>query len=264
MVLLGAREVADGIASDDPVIRRATVSAAGALPFEAMRALRPAARRALEPGSSDPVDEAALGLVLLADPTFASAAQLAQIAESGGDASAQAAYRLGVRDTDDVRWRIDALLDGTAPLIRAHVALGLGESRDPSALARLERAFEREYDLGVRRAIVRAVSQRREHGRERLLELAESLDPDAEVRRLASLAKRGARHAVVGGTPRRPSVFLLRAGDARADGAVTERLVSVIESGRLARLSLALADGLVLAFGVDDEGPDLLPHLQRR
>lgn len=264
LVLLGAREVADGIASDDPVIRGATVSAAGALPFEAMRALRPAARRALEPGSSDPVEEAALGLVLLADPTFASAAQLAQIAESGGDASAQAAYRLGVRDTDDVRWRIDALLDGTAPLIRAHVALGLGESRDPSALARLERAFEREYDLGVRRAIVRAVSQRREHGRERLLELAESLDPDAEVRRLASLAKRGARHAVVGGTPRRPSVFLLRAGDARADGAVTERLVSVMESGRLARLSLALADGLVLAFGVDDEGPDLLPHLQRR
>jgi HEAT repeat protein len=253
LVLLGLRGIDVGVASADPVVRAATISAAASRPSSEWKALLPAARRALASnpdGSEDSVDAAALALALLAEPALGSSLELARLAESGSLASVQAAYRLATRDPLDARARLDALLSGTDPLVRAHVALGLGSSPEANALARLESAYAFEPEVEVRRAIVRAVARRGEHGRERVLRLAAELEPDAEARRLAVVALAGPMASDP--APRSPSVLVLMASHRSEQAALAGWPVLLLESGRVARPALGAPDGVVLAFGVSD------------
>jgi hypothetical protein len=71
------------------------------------------------------------------------------------------------------------------------VALGLGRSPEADAASLLAAAYALEADVVARRALVRALSQRREHLRIALLLTARDLDPDAEVRALARTALAG-------------------------------------------------------------------------
>jgi hypothetical protein len=86
-------------------------------------------------------------------------------------------------------------------LLRAHVALGLVRSGEPSSVGLLDAAYRFESDPLVRRAIVATLARRAEPGRERTLRLASDLDPDDEARALArrGLARTEARVAREGG-----------------------------------------------------------------
>ncbi|MBM4358102.1 MAG: HEAT repeat domain-containing protein [Deltaproteobacteria bacterium] len=262
LVLFGARSIAEGVTHREPDVRAATVSAAAALPHASRLALLPLARRALgvrAAGAAEPIEAAALALVLEADPSFGSAGELAAWAESGGVASVQAAHRLASRDPRDLAPRIAALLAGTDPLVRAHVALGLGESHDPSALARLEEAYASETDAFVRFALVRALGSRREFGRGRALRLAAELDPDVEVRQLAAAALAGPIAEPERPRLRSTSVLALAPSQAMEPRTTAALAALCIDHGRPARVALSAPDGLVIAFGFDPEGPIVRP-----
>ncbi len=111
--------------------------------------------------------------------------------EEGGASAPLAARALAVRDDEETLGRLGRLLGSGAPALRSHVALGLGRSPRPDAAGRLVDAYTFETEAGVRRAIVRALSWRREPQRERVLRLAAALDPDRGTRALARQALRG-------------------------------------------------------------------------
>jgi len=72
-------------------------------------------------------------------------------------------------------------------VLRGHAALALARSPLQSAVSRLIAAWRFEGDASVRRAIVAALSQRREPQRTAVLELVSQLDPDEQAREAARL-----------------------------------------------------------------------------
>jgi len=113
---------------------------------------------------------------------------LLEWAESPNLSSPVFARLLGTRDTAMSRPRIERLLFSGDPDVRAQIALGLGDSPQPSAASLLARAYSFEANPAVRRAIVTGLANQHRHAGQRWLELAERLDPDPVVR---SLAQRG-------------------------------------------------------------------------
>lgn len=132
--------------------------------------------------------------VALVDPDAASEVPLHTLlawAEGGGALAPLAARALGARDDDTIRPRLRALLSGTDPVVRAHVALGLALDPEPSAASLLAEAYLHEGDAAVRRACVAALAERTEPQRSRVLGWAAALDPDEGTRSLARLALDG-------------------------------------------------------------------------
>ncbi len=141
-------------------------------------------------------DALALGLLVRGDGGRLATSTLLGWVDDGGAAAPLAARALGWRDDEVTRPRTTALLRGGDPTVRAHVALGLGQSREADAAGRLAEAYRFEPEVRVRRAIVRALSWRSEAPRLEALTLAASLDVDAVTRTLARAALRGKRAAV--------------------------------------------------------------------
>jgi HEAT repeat protein len=147
---------------------------------------------------TDAVTRAALGVALttprgmdrVSTPTL-----ITRIAQ-GDPLAPLIARALAARDSTELRPRISALLASGDPLVRAHTAFGLGESRHPGALGLLDHAYQFEADPEVRRAIVRGLASRPESARLRTLRLARDLDADRAVRNLAHLALSGAKLAL--------------------------------------------------------------------
>jgi HEAT repeat protein len=98
---------------------------------------------------------------------------------------------LAERTDPDLEQTLERYLNGADPLLRAHVARGLGDSADPNASGRLITRYEFEPDASVRQAIVMALAGRRGLLVKRTLELAAALDPSAEVRDAARRVARG-------------------------------------------------------------------------
>ena len=258
LTLLGRIPVTQTLAKAEPVVAMAVLSAAASLGSRAIAELAPLARRALERGprfamvvrdESERIDEAALALALLAVPELGSSAAIAAWAESGGVASPQAAYRLAARDPLPFRGRLDALLAGTSPLVRVHAALGLGESPAADAAVRLAMAYRLETEPEVRRAVVRALSRRRESVRVAVLEQAATLDPDNDVRALAAAALTGTRHAIELSGGGAWSWLPLVPARATEPGVVRGAAVWHLRSSGLAITTLSPPDGVVMAFG---------------
>ncbi len=134
-------------------------------------------------------------------------------------------------------------------LLRSHVALGLGQSEDNSALGILERAYRFETDAGVRLAIVHALAARREPARLRPLNLARMLDGSAQVREAAALALAGAQPSNDGAGPQTAWLDFWHGADAALGSAPV-----------LGTLVIA-ADGLALPAFADPDGVLLLPAL---
>jgi cellulose synthase operon protein C len=133
------------------------------------------------------------GIALLADTRGEglSTETLSRWAEDGGPFGPLAARALPSRDGEAVRSRIERLLGGTDPVIRAHTAFGLATDPEPDAVSLLVEAYRFEEDTSVRRAIIRALSARSEKQRLSTLTLARDLDPDDAVRALARAALAG-------------------------------------------------------------------------
>ncbi|MEO8182786.1 MAG: HEAT repeat domain-containing protein [Deltaproteobacteria bacterium] len=109
----------------------------------------------------------------------------------GGAAAPLALRTLASRDEPRFIAFCAAYVSHPDPVLRAHVARGLGESARASAVGPLARRFELETDETVRQAIVWALSGRRGPTVQRTLQLAASLDPSARVRAAARLALGG-------------------------------------------------------------------------
>lgn len=116
----------------------------------------------------------------------ASTLELERILETGAAGRFLAALALAARTRDERR--LSELLESGDPLFRAHVAFGLGTNGGVGSVALLETLYRFEGHANVRRAVLRALSLREERSRERVLRLAQELDPDPEARELARLA----------------------------------------------------------------------------
>jgi len=176
---------------------------------------------------------------------------LLDLIEARGLAAPLAARALAIRDSRRLRPKLTSLLASDDVRLRSHVALGLGHSRESSALGMLERAYRFETDAGVRLAIVHALAIRREPARARALSLARDLDGAETVREAAALALTGAVPTTnVGGTE---SAWL---DLTPADGSAR-----VANPGTLRGALLLTASGLALPAFADPDGVLLLPAL---
>jgi len=195
----------------------------------------------------------ASGVFLLAEPSSKAVptTQLLRWAEGGGPLAPLAARALPSRDDESTRARIKRLLEGTDPVIRAHAALGLAFDPEPDATSLLVMAYRFEEDAEVRRAVVRALSERKEPQRQTTLREARDLDPDDGVRALARAALRGRSLAPLSSTPGGSVVWISLIANAPSALASIEG-----RAGRLVR-----SDGLVVPLVADPDGVILVPTL---
>ncbi|WP_437808981.1 HEAT repeat domain-containing protein [Sorangium sp. So ce1078] len=268
-VALGLRDALEVVGGCSPAsCDRAAVHAAarGALARgdRALAALAPLfaelaapGARAAAPGGDDAAPDAAAisaGVALLAEPRGGAVAtsRLAALAEAGGPLSPLAARALAARDDEVVRGRLKRLLEGSDPVVRAHVALGLGSDPMPDSVSLLARAYRFEDDPVVRRAIVRGLSRRTEVQRRRVLLAARDLDPDEGVRALARAALSGA-----GSPALDPSRSALATGVVWIAIVPNDRSAAASASSRAARL--VRPDGLAIPVVADPDGVLLVP-----
>lgn len=177
--LLGAR---------DPIVVRA---AARAAPFVGVA--RDAAWRLEQTPAGPTRSQLALALIDPSARALVPTRVLLDLIAEAGPAAPLALFALGARDSESTRPTLVEHLSSPDPELRAHAALGLGASEDPSALRLLEKAYAFEVQPSVRHAVVLGLGARPEAVRRRTLELAARLDPDAAVRHAAALALSGVR-----------------------------------------------------------------------
>jgi hypothetical protein len=116
---------------------------------------------------------------------------LHDLVAEGGSAAPLALRALASRDEPQFVAFAESFAQHADPVLRAHLARGLGVSDRPGAFGLLVRSYEFETDPRVRQAIVRALSGHSGRRVERTLDGAARLDPDPEVRSAARLALAG-------------------------------------------------------------------------
>ena len=196
LVALRERPLAPALGDPDPRVRRAAAMGSIALgDIEATKADVLTAHLAVE---HDETTRQVLAVGLLeGDPGgLVPTTTLLDRAEAGGPDAPLAALALARRADEELTPKVDALLASRDPVMRAHVARGLGTSKAPDAAGRLARAYAWEGLAEVRRALIAALSAR--SGEELAapssrdaLELAAHLEPDRVTRALAQRALAG-------------------------------------------------------------------------
>ncbi|MBW2526613.1 MAG: HEAT repeat domain-containing protein, partial [Deltaproteobacteria bacterium] len=263
LTALGLRSAAALVRSDDEVIAaaaaRATLAQGGdhaRMPCwpvlrGADRASSSSSRGPLREPRPAPARTIACGAALMLGGAPVSAATLAEWAEGGGALAPAAALALARRDGESIRPRLRRRLEGTDPVVRAHVALGLAYSPQADAASLLTRAYRFEANPMVRRAVVRALSARSEPIRRSTLELARRLDPDAAVRGVARAALRGVDVVPRLELPRGAVAWIALQPNAHADdAAIALRAARVIRSDGVAYPVVSAPDGVLLVPGL--------------
>jgi hypothetical protein len=195
----------------------------------------------------------AMGIALLSDPNAEglSTETLGRLAEEGGPLAPLAARALPTRDGEAVRSQIKRLLEGTDPVIRAHIAFGLANDPEPDAVSLLVEAYRFEEDASVRRAVIRALSARKEKQRIATLTMARDLDPDDGVRALAKAALDGRSLLPPATDPAGTVLWVSLVANAPGE-------LDAI-SGRAARF--VRADGLAVPVVSDPDGVLIIPGM---
>lgn len=178
-----SRRGAELLGDDDPGI----VAAAARAALTSDLATRAAARLAVEP--SPPLRTSLA--IALANRTAAGAvstALLLELLNEGGAPAPLAARELMARAQPRDHHRVEELLTSSVVDIRAHAAMGLGESGLPGAVGRLERGYRYEPNATVRRALVIALGRSGAGAHSKTLTLAALLDMDPGVRASARAA----------------------------------------------------------------------------
>jgi HEAT repeat protein len=249
LVLLGLYSARDALADPDATVRRAVAIAA-------LGDGREATHRELlvawlkEP---DPLTRRTMaGGLLSADPhgLVPTTALVTRTLSAEADAPL-AAMALAARADPADREQVVALFTSSDPLLRAHVARGLGRSRDPEATGQLVDAYPFEADPLVRRAIVLALAERTQDAnapaRRSVLRTALRLDPDETVRDAAARA--------LAGLP----------ATARANARIDVAWVRLATIAGAAPASpgfgaaLLRSDGIAVPVAFDDDGYALIP-----
>ncbi|HEX4341080.1 MAG TPA: HEAT repeat domain-containing protein [Polyangiaceae bacterium] len=239
--------IAGFVASKDDVVVRAAASCLLLAPRDVGGYV---AERLLATASGDTETALALALAVPGANERAPTRVLLALVGSGGAAAPLAARALAARDAGAERERLDELLASSDPELRAHVALGLGASKERDAAGRLEAGYRLEPDPVVRLAIVRALSVRSEPSSARVLGLAAAFDPDADVRAAAS---RFTGPAPAASPTAETAVAWIPVVNASDDGPAPAT-VAVEVPGGLALPAATAPDGVVLLSGLP-EGP---------
>jgi hypothetical protein len=253
-IALGDADLADFLEDRDARVRRAAAMAVLANPSsEALAALL--RRRALE---TDEATRSVLAIGLMnADPEgHVATSALIDRAESGGPDAPLAAMALARRPDPAHEGKVDALLRSRDPVMRAHVARGLGQGAAKNAVGRLAEAYAYEPSAAVRRAVVLALAARAgdkdSPSRRITLETASRLDPDATVRWTALRALSG--HAAELRPSPLPLVAWIRVATAEGANPTAATSGNAAFSGALVR-----ADGLAVPIAFDEDGYALVP-----
>lgn len=146
-----------------------------------------------------------------------SSSALWSLVEEAGPARPLALRALAARHDPGLAGALGSLLADPDPLLRAHVARGLGDGADGSAVGVLVARLAIEPDEGVRHAIVIALGARRGQLASRWLTRSARLDPSPRVRAAARLALAG---VALGDPPPGRELLWLELHAARADAAV--------------------------------------------
>jgi hypothetical protein len=170
---------------------------------------------------------------------------------AGEDDAPLAAMTLAARAEPAHRAQVRALLASSDPILRAHVARGLGQSADPEATGQLADAYRFEADPLARRAIVLALAGRTQDAgapaRLEALRTASRLDPDEPTRDAASRAL--ARLPATPGANARIGIAWLRLTTSTGSAPPSPTF-----TGALLRL-----DGLAVPLAFDQDGYALVP-----
>jgi HEAT repeat protein len=242
LVALGEASLEQALADRDAPVRRAAAMA-GMTAGHARSTAALLARLAVEP---DVTTRRVLALGLAdGDPggTMPTSA-LIERSQSGGPDAPMAALAVARRAQSAVDPIVSGLLTSTDRVLRAHAARGLGLGTAPDAPGRLEEAYSFETDLGVRRAVVVALSARGKEGATTLA-LAAELDPDPVIRAVARGTLEGASAAA---PPLVREVAWMRV--VPAAGAVLPSETTGV---------LVQSDGLAVPIAFDEDGYALVP-----
>jgi hypothetical protein len=186
--LLGTEAALGELASGDSL--RVEAAADNALWYEDSVLVAAAARLAeAPPGRAR--DAFAFALLRPSGRRAVSSSLLEALVREGGAAAPLALRALASRDEPHAQAFAESYLSHPDPILRAHVARGLGESSRASAVGHLARSYEFETEQSVRQAIVWALSTGRGPTAQRALELAARLDASRKVRAAARLALGG-------------------------------------------------------------------------
>jgi HEAT repeat protein len=249
LVLLGQFRARDALADRDAGVRRAVAMAAqGDSREKTRRDLLLAWGK--EPDA--PTRRTMAGGLISSDPErLVPTTALVERALAAEEDAPIAAMALAARGDPANRERVSALFASADPILRAHVAFGLGECRDPEATGELADAYPFEADPLVRRAIVLALAARTQDedapARLAVLRAARTLDPDGATRHAATRA--------LAGLPAAPRA------DARIDVAWVR--LETVEGGAPPPPpfggALLRSDGIAVPVAFDDDGYALIP-----
>jgi hypothetical protein len=189
-VALGHANASDYLDDRDPGVRRA--AAMGTLASYDGRTLSSADE--LLSRLSRETDDAtrsvlAIGLVSGDPRALVPTLTLVQRVEAGGADAPLSASALAARKGDSLKDKIDTLAASSDPIMRAHVARGLGASEEPSATGRLAELTRYEAEPLVRLAQTTALARRSPApSRNEILSVTSRFDPEARIRDVATRA----------------------------------------------------------------------------
>lgn len=237
----------------DPRVRRSAILAGLSRPRSVdARALLDHARR-----ETDEVTRTLLASYLFDDrgDEAVTTTFLVQRAESGAPDAAPAAYALARRTNEASVERVEGLLASSDPILRAHVARGLGASSFPRAAGLLRDAYFDETDANVRRAVVAALAERTSDAdtrtRREVFETASDLDPDHETATIAANAL----------ARRRPPSLGAAAMDAHEVAWLRMTQIDGQPPGSTYAGMLLRTDGVAVPIAFDEDGFALVPGL---
>lgn len=248
-VALGHASASDYLGDRDPAVRRA--AAMGTLASYDGRTLSSA--DALLTSLSHETDDAtrsvlAIGLVGGDPRALVPTLTLVQRVEAGGADAPLSAAALAARKGDSLKDKIDTLAASNDPIMRAHVARGLGMSEEPSATGRLAELARYEAEPLVRLAQTTALASRSPApSRNEILSVTSRFDPEARIRDVAT-------RALASATPPAPwpvrEVAWLRVTTDAGAAPTTPMLASYVT-----------AEGVAIPIAFDADGYALVPGI---
>jgi HEAT repeat protein len=238
-VALGVDDARKAFTSQDAEVRRAAAMGLYARPDREARAILGGRLVA-----DDDATMRTLGALALTaedeDAPKVTSTWLADRATSGGADAPLAAYAFVRRADEKDLPKVDALLASNDPILRGHAARGLGVSPLDASVGRLARVYAYEPNATVRRAAIASLARRTETSAPlwtQTMHEASLLDPDAEIRFLASAALANRAPAPA---PFSDALFIHVTKPGAATAPVTAAFVR--------------ADGLAVPFAFDREG----------
>ena len=248
-VALGHASASDALDDRDPAVRRA--AAMGSLSSYDGRTLSSA--DALLSRLSRETDDAtrsvlAIGLVGGDPRAIVPTLTLVQRVEAGGADAPLSAAALAARKGDSLKDKVDTLAASSDPVMRAHVARGLGTSEEPSATGRLAELTRYEAEPLVRLAQTTALARRSPApSRNEILSVTSRFDPEARIRDVAT-------RALASATPPAPwpvrEVAWLRVTTDAGAAPTTPMLASYVTAEGVAIPIAFDADGYALVAGI--------------